>query len=194
MFTGIVEEVGRVIRSDEGGLAVQAHLVLEDAKLGDSLLVNGVCLTVTELQPDRFQADVVPETLRRTNLGVLQPGEKVNLERALPVNGRLGGHIVQGHVEGTGTLVSYTPDGADGVTARYRVPSPLLPYIVAKGFIAVDGASLTVVDCADGTFSVTLIPFTRSHTNLADRKPGDAANLETDIIARYIERLNAFRS
>ncbi|MBI2885744.1 MAG: riboflavin synthase [Chloroflexi bacterium] len=189
MFTGIVEEVGVVRSFVEGDLTIQARLVLEGAKLGDSITVNGACLTVTALHPDAFTVHTVPETLRRTNLSELKPGDPVNLERALAVGDRMGGHIVQGHIEGTAEVVSYTPDGADGLTARFRAPKALMRYIVPKGFIAVDGASLTVVDCADDSFTVTLIPFTREHTNLAAHSPGGRVNLETDIIARYVERL-----
>ena len=191
MFTGIIEEVGTVLSAEHGRLAVHAPLVLDGTKAGDSILVSGACLTVAEHSADIFTADLAPETLRQTNLGRLNTGAAVNLERALAVGGRLGGHLVQGHVEGVGELLEYRPDGADGVMAYYRAPEPLLPYIVRKGFIAVDGASLTVVDVHHDVFSVTLIPFTRSHTNLYQRNPGDLVNLETDVIARYVERLVA---
>ena len=191
MFTGIVEEIGYLKSLQNGLLTIQAGTVLEGTKVGDSIAVNGACLTVTDLLADGFSVHAVPETLRRTNLSMLRPGDGVNLERALPVDGRLGGHIVQGHVEGTGEVVSFTPDGADGLTALYRAPRPLMRYVVPKGFIAIDGASLTVVDCTDDTFWVTLIPYTRDHTNPAARRPGDAVNLETDIVARYVERLRA---
>lgn len=189
MFTGIVEEVGQVRSFQDGVLTIQAKTVLPDTKVGDSVAVNGACLTVTRLLPSGFAVDVVPETLRKTNLGQLQPGAGVNLERAIAVGDRLGGHIVQGHVEGTAEIVSFTPDGADGLMAVYRAPRALMRYIVPKGFVAVDGVSLTVVDCKDDTFSVTLIPFTREQTNLTAYRPGDRVNLETDIIARYVERL-----
>ena len=191
MFTGIVEEIGYLKSLQNGLLTIQAGTVLEGTKVGDSIAVNGACLTVTYLLPDGFSVHAVPETLRRTNLSMLRPGDGVNLERAVPVDGRLGGHIVQGHVEGTGEVLSFTPDGADGLTALYRAPRALMRYVVPKGFIAIDGASLTVVDCTDHTFWVTLIPYTRDHTNLAARRPGDAVNLETDIVARYVERLTA---
>ena len=189
MFTGIVEEVGRAVSLQAGVLTIEAEAVLEGTRVGDSLLVNGACLTVTGLLPQGFTADVVPETLRKTNLGALLPGDRVNLERAVAAGGRLGGHIVQGHVEATGELVAFTPDGQEGLLASYRVAEALLPYIVPKGFIAVDGVSLTVVDCTGSLCSVALIPFTREHTNLGSRRPGDRVNLETDIIARYVERL-----
>ena len=189
MFTGIVEEIGTVRSSTVGTLEIHAKVVLEGTKAGDSISVNGACLTVISLLSDSFTVHAVPETLRKTNLGDLKPGDGVNLERALAVGDRLGGHIVQGHIEATGELASYSPDGADGLTALYRAPTALMRYVVPKGFIAVDGASLTVVECSKNTFSVTLIPFTREHTNLARRHSGDRVNLETDIIARYVERL-----
>lgn len=174
----------------EGGrLTVGASLVLEGTRVGASININGACLTVVEVSEGGFAVDVVPETLRRTNLGGLRPGDRVNLERAMAADGRFGGHMVQGHVEGTGEVVRFEPDGADGVMAYYRAPQSLLNYIVAKGFIAIDGVSLTAVSLDQDVFSVTLIPFTREHTNLGDRKPGDRVNLETDVVARYVERL-----
>ncbi len=189
MFTGIVEEVGVVVSMESGRLTVSAAQVLEGTREGDSISVNGACLTVTSLSRGRFSADVVPETLKRTNLGLLRGGERVNLERAMPAGGRFGGHMVQGHVEGTGEVVRFEQDGAGGLVARYRVSPELARYIVPKGFIAVDGASLTVVELRAKEFSVALIPFTRDHTNLGDRAPGDQVNLETDVVARYVERL-----
>lgn len=188
MFTGIVEEVGRVRERREGGLVIQAQTALGGVKLGDSIAVNGVCLTVTQLWPDAFAVDVVPETFRRSNLGDLAEGGVVNLERSLAVGDRMGGHIVQGHVEGTARLIEQTPEG-NAVNLRFRTPYGLLRYIVTKGFVAVDGISLTVVDTKDDTFSVTVIPFTREHTNLMAKQIGDAVNIETDIVARYVERL-----
>jgi len=187
MFTGIVEEIGRVRSMPVGGLTIDANVVLDGMKLGDSICVNGACLTITTFDKQGFTVDTVPETLRRTNLGALRPGAWVNLERALPVDGRLGGHVVQGHVEGTAEVVSLTPDGSNGVMARFRAPDSLMRFIVAKGFIAIDGVSLTVVDCEYSTFSVTLIPFTREHTNLGKRQAGEQVNLETDVLARYVQ-------
>lgn len=172
-----------------GRLAVGASLVLEGTLVGDSINVNGTCLTVQSLGRDHFKVDVVPETLRRTNLGALQAGDRVNLERAMAADGRFGGHMVQGHVEGTAEVLRYEPDGADGLMAYYRTPAELARYVVAKGFIAIDGASLTVVGINADEFWITLIPFTREHTNLGDRKPGDWVNIETDVVARYVERL-----
>lgn len=189
MFTGIVEEVGRVSSFQGGVLAVDAQKVLEGTKVGDSLAVNGACLTVTSVLHQGFTVDVVPETLRKTNLGQLRPGDGVNLERAVAVGDRLGGHMVQGHLEAAAEVVSFTPDGQDGLLVRYRAPQELMRYIVSKGFVALNGVSLTVVDCDTETFSVTLIPYTREHTNLTAHTPGSSVNLETDIVARYVERL-----
>ena len=189
MFTGIVEEVGEVASFAGADIVVRAKTVLEGVKLGDSICVNGACLTVVAFDETTFTINVVPETLRRTSLWALKPGDRVNLERAMPADGRFGGHMVQGHVEGTAELVSVTADGPEDILVRYRVSPQVGRYIVTKGFIAVDGASLTVVDCTDTEFSVALVPFTRQHTNLADRQPGALVNIETDIMARYIERL-----
>lgn len=189
MFTGIVEEVGRIARAAGADLTVEARAVLEGLRLGDSINVNGACLTVVAFDQATFTVNVVAETLRRTNLGAVQPGDRVNLERAMPADGRFGGHMVQGHVEATAEVVNITPDGPEDILVRYRVPPQLARYIVRKGFIAVDGVSLTVVDCDDREFSVALVPYTRQHTNLEDRKPGDLVNVETDVLARYVERL-----
>lgn len=188
MFTGIVEEVGTVAAVREGGLAIRARRVLEDTRPGDSIAVNGVCLTVTAIAGDVFTVDTVPETLRRTNLGDLRPGDPVNLERALLPTTRMGGHFVQGHVEGTGTLIERTQEG-EAWLLRIAVPPHLARYIVEKGFIAVDGISLTVVERDERSFLVTVIPFTQEHTNLRARRVGDRVNLETDILAKYVEQL-----
>lgn len=188
MFTGIVEEVGTVADTPPGGLVIRARTVLEATRLGDSICVNGTCLTVTELTPETFRVDTVPETLRRTNLGSLKPGDPVNLERALLPTTRMGGHFVQGHVEGTGTLVEKRPDG-EAWLLRFAVEPELARYIVEKGFITVDGISLTVVARDDRSFTVTIIPFTLSHTNLGSKGVGDRVNLETDILAKYVEQL-----
>ena len=189
MFTGIVEELGTVGSIKSGVLIVDASLVLEDLDIKDSICVNGACLTVTELTGTGFQVDVVPETLRRTNLGELTSGSKVNLERSLQMGGRLGGHIVQGHVDGTGEISSITEDG-DAYLYSFTVSPELSRYIVQKGFICVDGISLTVVDCADDEFTVTLIPYTREHTVLGTKSEGNKVNLEADIMAKYIEKLS----
>ena len=189
MFTGIVEELGTVGSIKNGVLVVYASLVLEDLDVKDSICVNGACLTVTELTGTGFQVDVVPETLRRTNLGALTSGSKVNLERSLQMGGRLGVHIVQGHVDGTGEISSIAEDG-DAYLYSFSVSPELSRYIVQKGFICVDGISLTVVDCADDEFTVTLIPYTREHTVLGTKSEGNKVNLEADIMAKYIEKLS----
>lgn len=189
MFTGIVEELGTVGSIKSGVLIVDASLVLEDLDVKDSICVNGACLTVTGLTGKGFQVDVVPETLRRTNLGELTSGSKVNLERSLQMGGRLGGHIVQGHVDGTGEISSIEEDG-DAYLYSFTVSPELSRYIVQKGFICVDGISLTVVDCADDEFTVTLIPYTREHTVLGTKSEGNKVNLEADIMAKYIEKLS----
>jgi riboflavin synthase len=192
MFTGIVEEVGRLRERTPVGLVIEAKLVLEGANLGDSICVNGVCLTATRLEDGCFSVDIVPETLRRSNLGRLSPGDPVNLERALAANGRFGGHVVQGHVESTGTVMSIDPDG-EAALYRFGASESVMRYIVAKGFIAVDGVSLTVVSRKTDSFEITLIPFTREHTNLGGKQLGDSVNLETDVLARYVESLIANR-
>ena len=190
MFTGIIEEMGRVKGLESSRLTVEASLVLGDTKAGDSIAVNGACLTVVSMNASSFSVDVTPETLRRTNLGPLRPGDSVNLERPLAVGDRLGGHIVQGHVDGTGEVLSITPEG-DSLLMRFQAPTALMRYIVEKGFIAVDGASLTIVDCDESSFSISLIPYTRDHTTLGSRSVGGVVNLETDILARQVERLMA---
>ena len=189
MFTGIVEEIG-VVRGVEGGrLTIAAAKVLEGTKPGDSLAVNGVCLTVTSMGGGAFEVDVMPETLSRTNLGELHYGERVNLERALALGGRLGGHLVLGHVDDVGRVVSVTPR-EDARIMRIAVPARLLPYIAGKGFIAVDGVSLTVVEVDDFSLSVSLVAYTTEHTILGDKSPGSTVNVEVDVIARYLERLS----
>ena len=169
-------------------MAVRASQVLDGLKAGDSIAVNGACLTVVELKSDAFRVDLSPETLRRTNLGLLEAGEGVNLERPLAAGDRMGGHIVQGHVDGTGTLRSLKPEG-EGVVAMFGAPKRLMPYVVEKGFIAVDGASLTVVKRGATSFSIAVIPYTLEHTVLREKRPGDRVNLEVDIVAKYVESL-----
>ncbi len=189
MFTGIVEEVGRIKSTGPGKLVVEASIVLGDAKIGDSICINGACLTVTSRNDESFAADVVPETLRRTNLGELNAGDPVNLERSLPVNGRFGGHIVQGHIDATGSITNISPDG-DAWLVTFEAPTSVLRYVVEKGFVAVDGTSLTVVKCDNISFVVTIIPHTRENTVFAGRKVGDTVNLEVDLVAKYVERLS----
>jgi len=183
MFTGIVEELG-VLHAREGGrFTFAATTVVEDAKVGDSIAVNGCCLTVTDLGPGRWSADVVDESLSRTNLGDLQPGDPVNLERPVRPTGRLGGHVVQGHVDAVGEVLDPAPD------LRVRLPDGLSRYVVSKGSVAVDGCSLTVVDAGDDTFTVAIIPHTAAVTTLGRKRAGDRVNIEVDLIAKYVERL-----
>ena len=196
MFTGIVEEVGRVKSADPGHLTIGASAVMGGMKVGDSICVNGACLTVTSFEGTgdvdngggSFSLDVVPETLRRTNLGELKSGHPVNLERSMPADGRFGGHIVQGHVDGTGRISSIKADG-DASLVAFEAPPSVMRYVVEKGFIAVDGASLTVVNCDGNSFMVAIIPHTRDNTVFSHRGVGDTVNLEADIIAKYTERL-----
>ena len=190
MFTGIVEEVGVVAKISDNGMTVQASKVLEDVKLGDSIAVNGTCLTAVSFTKGEFSVDLSPETMRRTSLGKLSEGSLVNLERALLASDRMGGHIVQGHVDGTGRIMSTKTDG-DSIIFRVRVPKRLNKYIVEKGFIAVDGISLTVVQRGASSFTLAVIPFTLKNTNLAQLSVGDQVNLEADILAKYIESLLA---
>jgi riboflavin synthase len=188
MFTGIIEEVGEVLDAGAGVLRIRAGAVLADAKLGDSIAINGVDLTVAAIEGDCFIANVMPETYRRSNLGSLQPGAAVNLERSVRPADRLSGHIVRGVVEGTATVVSFQPEG-DAVIARFRTPPELLRYMVVKGPVAIDGASLTIIDKTADSFAVSLVQYTQAHTNLLAKQPGDSVNIETDIIARYVETL-----
>ena len=188
MFTGIVEELGRVEAARPTGLTISASKVMKDLSLGASINVNGTCLTVTRLDQSSFDVDVVPETLRRTNLGSLSVGSRVNLERPVPAAGRLDGHVVQGHVDGTGMVESVREDGT-ALLIRVALRPELLRYVVEKGFIAVDGISLTVVDCYRDGFGFTVIPFTRNMTTLGLLKVGDLVNIEVDILAKYVERL-----
>lgn len=192
MFTGIVEEIGivRHVTSgrNDGSIDIGASLVLERTKIGDSIAVNGVCLTVTALRGDGFTADVMPETFRRSNLGTLRNGDSVNLERAMAADGRFGGHIVSGHIDGVGTITTKRQEGlATNVTVS--APSEILRYIVEKGSIAIDGISLTVVAVTDQSFSVSLIPHTGEQTILLQKECGSYVNLENDIIGKYVDRL-----
>ena len=188
MFTGIVEEVGRVSSLTDYRLVLNAEKVLSDAKIGDSISVNGACLTVVELDASSFSVDLAPETLRRTSLGQTEPGSAVNLERALSASDRMGGHIVQGHVDAAGSVTGLTPE-ADCYIMEIEAPESLVPYIVEKGFIAVDGISLTVVQRTHSRFTISVIPFTMQNTNLHERAVGDRVNLEADILAKYVESL-----
>ena len=188
MFTGIVEEVGRVRTSAPGRLVVGASTVMNDLKVSDSVSLNGVCLTVTARDAEAFSVDVVPETLRRSNLGLLREGDPVNLERPLAADGRYGGHIVQGHVDATVTVESIEVE-EEALLMKFQAPKSVMRYVVEKGFIAIDGTSMTVVNCDIQSFVVTIIPYTRENTVLGERKVGDRVNLEVDIIAKYVESL-----
>jgi len=188
MFTGIVEEIGIVKETSRDRLAFESHKVLEGTKVGDSIAVNGVCLTVVSLENSGFSVNVMPETLRCTNLGRLHYSDQVNLERALILGGRLGGHLVLGHVDDTGEVMDVTSEEAVHIM-RISAPAKLMPYIVDKGFIAVDGVSLTVVALDDFSFVVSLVAYTMEHTTLGRKRPGDVVNLEADIIAKYVENL-----
>ena len=188
MFTGITEELGKVNLIQPNKIVIKARKVLEGTGIGDSISINGACLTVVEFGSNYFSVEVVPETLRRTNLGLLKVGDEVNLERPLALGGRLGGHLVQGHVDERGKLVSLKPEG-DAVIMRFQAPREVMRYVVVKGFIAVDGISLTVVERDDTSFTVSVIPHTRENTTLGKKHAGDMVNLEVDIIAKYVEAL-----
>ena len=194
MFTGIIEEIGTVRRIEHGAkgarLTIQAKTVLEDTRIGDSIATNGVCLTVVSMTGDSFSADVMAESLRRSSLGTLQGGSPVNLERAMAANGRFGGHIVSGHIDGTGPIASQKRED-NAVWVKIKTPAPLLRYIVEKGSIAIDGVSLTVAAVTDTDFSVSIIPHTGAQTILLGKKPGDPVNLECDVIGKYVEKLTA---
>jgi riboflavin synthase len=192
MFTGIVEELGVVEGIEELGdavrLTVRGPHVVTDAGLGDSIAVSGCCLTIAERDGETFTADVMRETLDKTSLGALEPGSRVNLERAVTPTTRLGGHIVQGHVDGTGEILGRSPSEHWEVV-EISLPADLARYVVDKGSITVDGISLTVVEAGDATFTVSLIPETLARTTLGRRQPGERVNLEVDVIAKYVERL-----
>lgn len=197
MFTGIVEEQGRVASveelTDAARLVIAGRRVMEGTAPGDSIAVNGVCLTVVDVLPDGFSADVMAETLRRTSLAHATPGAGVNLERAARMDSRIGGHLVQGHVDGLGTVIDVTPS-ENWTTMRFGLPDGLARYVVEKGSIAVDGVSLTVVDVDDSSFSVSLIPTTLAETTLGARRVGDHVNIEVDAMAKYVERLISWRN
>lgn len=191
MFTGLVEEVGVIRQISRSGMAmeltVQCRKVLEGTQLGDSIAVNGVCLTVTRLGSDFFAADVMPETMKRTNLGHLQPSSPVNLERALAAGQRMGGHFVQGHVDGVGTIIERRPF-ENAVLFGFRVPPELTHYMVEKGSIAVNGISLTLVEVGSDFFTVSVIPHTLRETQLQSARVGDMVNIECDMIGKYIAK------
>jgi len=193
MFTGIIEELGTVerleLRPVGAWLRMRCREVVTDMKEGASIAVNGVCLTAVEIRADSFSADLSPETLERTNLGDLRVGSLANLERPLSSSGRLGGHMVQGHVDGAGEFLSLEPLGNHNWWLRIRVPRELDRYIVSKGSVAIDGISLTVAELNADVLSVTIIPYTYQNTTLRTHRPGDRVNLECDILAKYVEKL-----
>jgi riboflavin synthase len=188
LFTGIAEEVGRVEHIQPGKLKIRASRVLEDMQVGDSININGACLTVTQFDTGAFFVDIMPETMRRSNLGQLTVGDGVNLERALTFGGRLGGHLVQGHVDAMGRVDSLQWEG-DALMLVVGAPPEVMRYVVEKGFIAVDGLSLTVVSRWTTSFSVSIVEYTRTNTTISERRVGDPVNLEADIIAKYVETL-----
>lgn len=197
MFTGIVEEIGKIKRIQKGAksaiLTISANEILEDVNLGDSVAVNGVCLTVTDYDKNQFSVDVMHETLDRSSLGKLYSGSRVNLERAMSINGRFGGHIVSGHIDGIGRISGIKTDD-NAVWYTIETKSKILKYIIEKGSIAIDGISLTVANVNDKDFSVSIIPHTLSNTILGDKKIGDVVNLENDCIGKYVERMLAFNN
>ncbi len=188
MFSGIVEEVGKVKSYDGQTLVVAARAVLEDLRVSESVNVGGACLTVVRRDASTFTVETVPETVQRTNIGRLKAGDGINLERSLALGARIGGHMVQGHVDGTGVITHMTADG-NSVRVGFSAPANIIRYVVEKGFIAIDGVSLTVVDKNTSGFTVALIPYTREHTTFGDRKPHDAVNLEADITLKYLEQM-----
>ncbi len=191
MFTGIIEEVGNIVQIKKQGefavITIKAKKVLSDVHLGDSIAVNGVCLTVTSFTAEQFTADVMSETLKRTSLGELSINSPVNLERAMAANGRFGGHIVSGHIDGTGTVAEITP-ADNSVWYRIKTSEKLMRYIIEKGSITIDGISLTVVDTTTDSFRVSIIPHTIKETNLGSKAVGSLVNLENDIVGKYIEQ------
>ena len=189
MFTGLVEELGVISSISQTDIWIESSIVMDDLGVKDSISVNGACLTVVSIEENLFKVDVVPETLRRTDLGDLSVGDKVNLERSAQLGGRLGGHIVQGHVDGTAQIIAYVQEGSAWLI-EFQISKNLSRYIVEKGFVCVDGASLTVVNCDENTFTIALIPYTRDNTVLGYKGVGNSVNIETDIIGKYIEKLS----
>ena len=190
MFSGIVEEVGIVKSGRPNSLTVQAHRALEGVHMGDSISIGGACLTVMALQEGAFSVDLSPETLSRTNLGDLQAGNRVNLERAIALGQRLGGHLVQGHVDATGEVLSVEPQEGNCLLIRISAPPSVMHYVVENGFVSMEGVSLTVVKRDASSFSVSVIPYTLQNTVMGKRKVGDLVNLEVDILSKYVERLH----
>ena len=188
MFTGIIEEIGKISLIQPNKLTVKAVKVLHGTELGSSIAINGICLTVTDFTATSFSVGIQPETLRRTNLGYLKAGDEVNLERPLALGDRLSGHLVQGHIDDTGKIASIRQE-QEALLMRVDVPHPLMRYMAVKGFIALDGLSLTVVGLGEDSFMVSLIDFTQRNTTIGKRRVGDIVNLEVDIIAKYVESL-----
>lgn len=194
MFTGIIEETGKVIRIVKGSqsyLEIQADKIFSDVHVGDSIAVNGVCLTVTEFSGNIFRADVMNETFSRSSLGSLKKGSPVNLERAMPAYGRFGGHIVSGHIDGTGEIISIKKDD-NAIWYKIHTSESIMKYIIEKGSVAVDGISLTVAKTGNDNFSISVIPHTEQETILSEKKVKDIVNLENDIIGKYVEKLMNF--
>jgi len=189
VFTGIIEEVGRVASAQSNSLTISASQALCGMEAGGSIAVNGVCLTITSFNTNSLSVDIMPETLMRTNLGLLCVGDEVNLERPLALGGRLGGHLVQGHVDDTGRVTAINREGG-AMLIRFEAPPQVMDYMVEKGFIAVDGASLTVVTKDTSSFQVAIVDYTQRHTTLGSRRVGDLVNLEVDVIAKYVEQLS----
>lgn len=195
MFTGIIEETGKIVRVEKSTkssrLSIEGKLIFDDLKLGDSVAVNGVCLTVSQMGSGIFVADVMSETVSRSSLGMLRAGSKVNLERAMPANGRFGGHIVSGHIDGTGNIAALRSD-ENAVWITISISEKISRYIVEKGSVAIDGISLTVAQESPGKFSVSVIPHTGKETTLLKKKVGDIVNIENDVIGKYIERFTGY--
>lgn len=189
MFTGIVEELGKVTSAQAGNLVITANDVLSGIERGGSIAVNGVCLTVTDFNNNSFSVDVMPETLKRTNLGLLSAGDRVNLERPVALGGRLSGHLVQGHVDDTGRIASVIWD-AGTMLVRFEAPPEVMRFTVEKGFVAVEGVSLTITTKDASSFWVSVVDYTQKHTTLGSKQVGDLVNLEVDIIAKYVEQLS----
>lgn len=193
MFTGIVEEIGIVKSATTHDLVIEAKKVIEDMRIGDSIAIDGACLTVTSVEDNSFNVDLMMETIKYTNLGKLRYGNQVNLERAVTLEKRIGGHLVLGHVDDVGTILSIDLRQTDHII-KIASPTKLMRYISYKGFIAVDGISLTITDLDASSFSVSLVTHTLKHTTLGNRRPGDNVNLEIDVIARYLERLSEYEN
>jgi len=193
VFTGIIEEIGKVVSAKAGSLVITASEAPSEMKPGDSIAVNGVCLTMTDLKTNSFSVDIMPETLKQTNLGLLRAGDKVNLERPVALGGQLGGHLVQGHVDDTGRVASVTRD-AGTMLISFEAPPGVMRFTAPKGFIAVDGVSLTIAGKDVSSFRVSVVDYTRKHTILGEKQVGDLVNLEVDVIAKYVAQLSQVRS